>query len=130
MDAEAAAARTETVEAAEAGLELPNTGETKLGGATDSRGPDGVEGAESRAKKLAAASTPKSLAGAEVLPGRERSGGKADELDEGAEESDPEGWRRPAGPCEAEGVGEGSDILQKQEKKRQDARARALAINL
>jgi hypothetical protein len=37
--------------------------------------------------------------------------------DAGADESDPEGWGRPAGPCEAEGIGEGSAILQKQERK-------------
>ncbi len=76
-----------------------------------------MKGVESRAKKLAAASTPKSFAGAEVLPGMGRSGRKADDIDEEAEESDPEGRGRPAGPCEAEGIGKGSAILQKQERK-------------
>jgi hypothetical protein len=47
----------------------------------------------------------------------ERGDRKADELDEETKESDPEGWGRPAGPCEAEGIGEGSAILQKQERK-------------
>jgi hypothetical protein len=67
--ADAAAARTETVE-------------------TDEVVPEGVE---RRAKKLAAASTPKSLEGAEVLPEAGKSGGKANELDGGGMGLDPEG---------------------------------------
>ncbi len=70
--ADAAAARTETVETVEVGS----------------------EGVERRAKKLAAASTPKSLAGGISPPG---AGKREEGADDGARELDPEGRRKPAG---------------------------------
>jgi hypothetical protein len=76
--------------------EASGTGKTGREATPDETG--GAAGEDSRAKKLAVALAAKSFAGTDASPGGEisdewsaRPGGEANELD-------PEGWERPAGP--------------------------------